>query len=263
MKYFRQAACRSLVLGVILSYLIVLGSASYVYANGLPAGIAFFPGLAPLDLICGPLLTVAVAIIERPYFARSGLTPWALLHSLRANFASYLMGFVVAMVYLSIIQAFANVNRDTGELFLLGLPVLLIVFTIWFEERLAVLVLAQGTPVRRRWIVIGNIVSNLALFGIAILIGVITEVMGIAVHPFVLSLEKWTVAFVVAYLVIFGGAILLAFGVPLWSALPKNIQRQLGIPDLGQLPEMADGPSGTAPPAEIEEVLQVGTIDTG
>ncbi|MGQ9562914.1 MAG: hypothetical protein ACUVQH_01455 [Thermogutta sp.] len=108
MKCLREPACRSLLSGMILSCLILLGVTSHAYANGLPAGLAFFPGMAPLDPMFGPLLTVAVAIIERPFFARSGLTPWALLHSLRANFASYLMGIVVAMAYLSIIQSLVN-----------------------------------------------------------------------------------------------------------------------------------------------------------
>lgn len=256
MKCFRQAACRSLVLGVIFSYLIILGVGRYAYANGLPAGIAFVPGLAPLDLMCGPLLTVAVAIIERPYFARSGLTPWALLHSLRANFASYLMGFVVALAYLSIIQTLVSAGIEIRELFFVGLPVILVVFTIWLEERLAVRVLSPGVTLQRRWIIIGNIVSNLALCVVAILIGWITQLMGIAVHPFIFSLERWLVVLVIAYLTILGGAILLVIGVPLWSILPMSVQRRLGIPGVGQSVEAADGSSDTAPSAETEAALQ-------
>jgi len=104
MRRFPQRAYRGLVFGLLLSALVIVFDCTYAFANGLPSGIGFIPGLASLDPLCGPLLTVAIAIIERPFFARSGLTPWALIHSLRANFASYLLGIVVALVYLAVVQ---------------------------------------------------------------------------------------------------------------------------------------------------------------
>jgi len=231
MRFFAELSSRrSLLLGFLAATLIIFISPCQVFANGLPAGIGLFPGLLPIDFFSGPLLTVAVAIIERPFFARAGLTPWALIHSLRANFLSYLLGIVIALVYVSAVGSVIDAGFANAEVSFLGLPILLIVVTIWIEERLAVRVLAPGAKLRTRWIVVGNIVSNLALLLIGIVIGWILSLMGYQVHDFVLQLGEWCVAFAVAYLTIFVGAILLALGVPLWAVLPKSVQQRWGIP---------------------------------
>jgi hypothetical protein len=263
MRRFPQRAYRSLVFGLRLSALVIVFDCTYAFANGLPSGIGFIPGLASLDPLCGPLLTVAIAIIERPFFARSGLTPWALIHSLRANFASYLLGIVVAIVYLAVVQTIYQAGFDNVEMFLIGLPVLLVVFTIWFEQTLAVRVLAKGRELRSRWILAGNIVSNLALLVLAAAIDWIFTRIGIRVQEFMFFLEELTIPLVVAYLLILAGAILLVFGVPLWSVLPGNLQRGLGVPEANLLPAVSQGSGESAPSFDMETAPQAASSEVG
>lgn len=221
---------QSVLLSLLTANLIVLSTPGEVFANGLPAGLGFFPGLAPIDLFCGPLLTVAVALIERPFFARAGLTPWALIHSLRANFVSYLVGIVITLVYLSATGAVVRAGVEYGEFLLPGLPLLLIVVSIWVEERLAVRVLAPQARLRTRWIVVGNVVSNLVLLVIAGFVSLILVSIGSGVHNFIYVLEDCQIALIIGYLGILLGAILLALGLPLWALLPKGLQARWGVP---------------------------------
>lgn len=221
---------QSLLLRFLMANLIVLLNPGRIFANGLGAGLGFFPGLAPIDFFCGPLLTVAVAFIERPFFARAGLTPWTLIHSLRANFVSYLLGIVVALAYISAAGALVRDGFEYGEFLLPGLPLLLIVVSIWVEERLAVRVLAPKARLRTRWIVVGNVVSNLALLAVGGLISSIVVSIESGVHNFTEVLEDAQIILVIGYLGILLGAILLALGVPLWALLPPGLQAKWGVP---------------------------------
>ncbi|HOA52053.1 MAG TPA: hypothetical protein PKI05_07330 [Thermogutta sp.] len=231
MKSLQQNVAREkLLASFAAAVLMVFLGTTQAFANGLPAGIAFFPGMAPIDPVCGPLLTVAIAIIERPFFARAGLTPWALIHSLRANFASYLLGIVVTLIYVATVDAVIRAGFLNQDVFILLLPIVLISVTIWFEERLAVRVLAPTRKLRTRWIIAANVVSNLALFAIMMCFGWIFSILGFHVYELIFWLEQWQAVFIVAYLLIFFGGISLALGVPLWKLLPQSLQRKWGIP---------------------------------
>jgi glucan phosphoethanolaminetransferase (alkaline phosphatase superfamily) len=263
-RFRRQTAYRSFALGLLLSALMIVFDSTCAFANGLGAGIGFVPGLTPLDPLCGPLLTVAIAIIERPFFTRSGLTPWALIYSLRANFASYLLGIVVALIYLSVVQSVHQASFDTsGEFLLIGLPVLLVVLTIWFEQILAVQVFAKGRELRPRWILVGNIVSNLALLALAAVLDWVFTLIGIRVHHFIFFLEKLTMPLVVAYLLILVGAILLVIGVPLWSILPRSLQRGVGVPDQDRRPTASQGSGESTTSFDTEAAPQAASSKVG
>ncbi len=257
MRSLRKTADRQkFLISFVGAFLIVFLGTTQAFANGLPAGIAFFPGMAPIDLMCGPLLTVAIAIIERPFFARAGLTPWSLIHSLRANFASYLLGIVVALTYFATVGAGIRAAVLNEEIFILALPILLIGLTIWFEERLAVRVLAPGQKLCTRWIVVANVVSNLALFVIMMCFGWILSLIGIRVHEFIFWLEDRQTVFVVAYLVILLGGVFLALGVPLWKLLPESVQRTCGIPVSQPETGVDSEIHPTAPPEDVSVVSQ-------
>lgn len=230
---------RSLRLAFLAAAAMMLAMAREAFANGLPAGIGFLPGMAPVDFFFGPLLTVAMAIIERPFFARSGLTPWSLIHSLRANFLSYLLGIVVALVYFALVRTLMLVVSEDAEMLFALLPVLLVVGTIWFEVRVAVSLLAPNRQLRTRWIVVGNIVSNLVLLMFAVIVGFIYSLIDNRVYPFIYRLAEWQALLVVAYLAILAVALLLALGVPFWAILPTDLQRRWGVPT--DMPEANSG----------------------
>lgn len=262
-RFRRQTAYRSFALGLLLSALMIVFDGTCAFANGLGAGIGFVPGLTPLDPLCGPLLTVAIAIIERPFFARSGLTPWALIYSLRANFASYLLGIVVALIHLSVVRSVHQAGFDNIEVSIIGLPVLLVVLTIWFEQILAVQVFAKGRELRPGWILVGNIVSNLALLALAAVLDWIFTLIGIRVHHFIFFLEKLTMPLVVAYLLILVGAILLVIGVPLWSILPRSLQRRVGVPDQDRRPTASQGSGESTTSFDTEAAPQAASSKVG
>jgi len=106
-------------------------------------------------------------------------------------------------------------------------------------------------------------VSNLALLVLAAAIDWIFTRIGIRVQEFMFFLEELTIPLVVAYLLILAGAILLVFGVPLWSVLPGNLQRGLGVPEANLLLTVSQDFGESVPSFDMETAHQAASSEVG
>jgi hypothetical protein len=156
----------------------ILVPATTVFANSLANWVLVWPGVVSIDPIFGLLPTVLVSFIERPFVSRSGVETFPLIRSIRANLLSFLVGIpVAAFVY--------SVDSWQGAIVL---AVVAVAISIAVEiAYLQAVLKKESRQLRWRWIILGNIVSNSVLIGIALTIMTIQEnypTLGKTVEPY-------------------------------------------------------------------------------
>lgn len=200
----------------------ILIPASPVFANSLANWVLVWPGVVSIDPIFGLLPTVLVSFIERPFVSRSGVETLPLIRSIRANLLSFLAGIPVAGFVYSV-----DSWQGTVVLTIVAVAVSIAVEIAYLEFVLK----DESQHLRWRWIILGNIVSNSVLIGIALTIMKFQQnypAMGKAV-------ERYQGIFFCAHLAISFSAVVAALVGPtifvLWQRRGKG-QGPLVAPDL-------------------------------
>jgi hypothetical protein len=151
-----QSAIRSLL---VLS--LIFAAATPVFANSLANWIMVWPGVVSIDPVFGLLPTVLVSFIERPFVSKAGVRKRPLLQSIRANLLSLLAGIPVAAFVYSL----------EGQQGATILAIVAVTVSIVVEgSYLSAVLNGEPQQLRWSWIVLGNIVSNSVLIGIALVV---------------------------------------------------------------------------------------------
>jgi hypothetical protein len=141
-----------------MSTLIPLSSAALL-ANSLASWVWIWPGVVSIEPLFGLLPTILVAFIERPFVTKAGVTRRPLLKSIRANLITLIAGIPIA-------GGIWAVKSESGlYLFACVAVSITIAIELWYFQRVAK---RESFTLRWQWIVLGNVLSNMLLLGIAI-----------------------------------------------------------------------------------------------
>lgn len=135
-------------------------------ANSLASWVWVWPGVVSIEPFFGLLPTVLVSFIERPFVSRAGVIKRPLLRSIRANLLSLLAGMVVAPAVWSI--------RSMQGLVLFAVVAVAITMVVEIAY-LSFALRNESGQLLWRWIIVGNIVSNLVLVAIALTVRILGE----------------------------------------------------------------------------------------
>lgn len=143
----------------IMLAILVLGFATPTFANSMAMWVWVLPGMISFDPILGFLPTIMVAFIERPFVSLAGLDKRPLIRSIRANLLSLLAGLVLIPMLDYVYYIPYGVWLIMGVAITITFIVELLYFSSVFQK--------ESKKFRWWWIVVGNILSNSVLIGVA------------------------------------------------------------------------------------------------
>lgn len=209
---------RQTILRSALVLLFISISAQMAWANGGAwlSPVLYVPGLVVLSPLLGLPVTLAAAILERPFVSLAGVRTHALTRSIRANLLSWLVGLVFMVVVIFFALPVTYLDRVLS-----GDPIVS-VFALWLLE-MAYYILAipisilieggyyrailrrQRGVLRWRWVVAANVFSNVVLVAMAFVPAILrkndpTLVRNVEPH---LETLWWLLAAISAALVLF------------------------------------------------------------
>ena len=176
----RQTIFRSLLVLLFLSI-----PAQVALANGAAwlSPVLYVPGLVVLSPLLGLPVTLAAAILERPFVSLAGVRSHALERSIRGNLLSWLVGLTIMFgvslaVYFIATVPMSYVVAVETTLSLLAMPffILAIAVSILVEGGYYQTILRrEGGILRWRWVVAANVFSNVVLVAMAFGPGILRE----------------------------------------------------------------------------------------
>jgi hypothetical protein len=179
---------RQTILRGALVLLFISISAQMAWANGgaWVSPVLYVPGLIVLSPILGLPVTLAAAVLERPFVSLAGIRTHALTRSIRAN----LLSWVVGLAFMVVARFFAR-PVAYFERVLSWDPIVLLIALWWLEMAYYILAIPisilieggyyrailkrQGGVLRWRWVVAANVFSNVVLVAMAFVPGILRE----------------------------------------------------------------------------------------
>jgi hypothetical protein len=139
--------------------ILLLAIAQPALANSISPTVGFVPGFQPFGLTLALPMTVLAGILEGPFVARAGVREHARWYSLQANFVSLLLGYLMLPI---------------------AVPALYTIGVLWSVPAICVSIVSEGyyyrlfvvprdSRLKWRWVIAGNLFSNLVLLAIPFL----------------------------------------------------------------------------------------------
>ncbi len=179
---------RQTILRGVLVLLFISISAQVALANGgaLLSPVLYVPGLVVLSPLLGLPVTLAAAVLERPFVSLAGIRTYALTRSIRANLLSWVVGLVVMVVAVFIRPVARDLAAEwSGDAlfsvfalglleiayFILAIPISILIEGGYYRAILR----RQGGVLRWRWVVAANVFSNVVLVAMAFVPEILRE----------------------------------------------------------------------------------------
>jgi hypothetical protein len=169
--------------GVLVLWLVLIPAGLAFGNSGAPFELVLYvPGLVVLSPLLGLPVTLAAAVLERPFVSCAGIRRHALTRSMRANLLSWLLGLVIMFfggfagylaAHLFSESVFFPYVLGLVEIayFVLAIPISIVIEGSYYNSVLY----HNGGVVRWRWVIAANIFSNAVLVAMAFVPGILRE----------------------------------------------------------------------------------------